>query len=920
MGGRPQVLGLLALAVAVWFASPVVAPPAAAEIRVPLPGVDAKKKVKRKRHARPTMPRRNPTRATAGLSASAVSPPQAKNREVATAAGATSSATVSLALPPKPEQRAETEQQTKTAAVDTDATTENAEAEAPAPSAVEEAKEQIDEGADAPEAADAETAADDAKEEIVNETAEAARESASEAAEAAEETAESAAETVETATDAATDNAEQAAEDTAPSSETDEAVEQTAATDADATAATDDEKTAEADAAPAPSKDNEDAQENAENESVDLKPADPKPADPEPETAATETKEEDGPPKPAEVADQSEDTPAPAEDAAADASAAKDTESETVPTETAALPDHDATVVLDVAPPPDDISSTEDTKPATGSGEKDVAVLTPPSTPDKMTPDSDAKANETAEPNSAPTDADSEETTADGDADAVDGEAEAEDEVVAEPAPPPAHPVVAEIREKLQDPALAKTVAASDLEALKAFYGTHEGPPLWVTEDAFTTNAQGVIAEIGKADDWGLTASSFKLPSTNDPLTTPDALADAELQLSIATLGYARDAQIGRLTPKRVSKLFDQRPSLRDPASVLKETAAASDPSAYLVSLHPQHDQFKKLQKALLNARQSAKATGRDPATDQNVQLITINMERWRWLPRNLGNYHVWNNVPEFQVQVRKDGRTIYQGKTIVGQLKYATPFFSAKMRNIVFHPNWTVPPTIVKEDIAPKLQGTGGGFFGASKEATLRRYGLKANYKGKPINADTVDWKNVNVHAYTFVQDPGPANVLGKFKFNFPNKHAIYMHDTVQPELFSQRMRTLSHGCIRVHQPAQLATLLLGQDKGWSAGNVHSLVARNESKVIALKRHVPVHLTYFTAIVDEYGNLSKPGDIYGIDNLMAPKLFRSPAAFPVPPPAVVAESSPSRTQQRRSQRRRGGGEFNNFISGLFGN
>ncbi len=176
----------------------------------------------------------------------------------------------------------------------------------------------------------------------------------------------------------------------------------------------------------------------------------------------------------------------------------------------------------------------------------------------------------------------------------------------------------------------------------------------------------------------------------------------------------------------------------------------------------------------------------------------------------------------------------------------------------------------------------------------------------------------NVNVHAYTFVQDPGPANVLGKFKFNFPNKHAIYMHDTVQPELFSQRTRTLSHGCIRVHQPDRFATLLLSEDKGWTSDNVRSLVARNESKVITLNRHVPVHLTYFTAIADEYGSLNTPGDIYGIDNLMAPKLFANPASFPVPVASAVAESSPSRTRSRG--RRRGNGEFGDFISGLFGN
>ena len=478
------------------------------------------------------------------------------------------------------------------------------------------------------------------------------------------------------------------------------------------------------------------------------------------------------------------------------------------------------------------------------------------------------------------------------------------------------------MREKLEDSDLSKSVAKTDLESLKTFYGVHEGPPLWVTDSGFTPKARQLIAEIAKANEWGLKVSSFDLPSADDPPATPGGLSEKELQLSVAVLGYARDAQIGRLRPRSVSKLFDQHPSLRDPKTVLNGIAAADEPSAYLMALHPQHDQYKRLRKALARARDNAELTGRDPRTDRDVQLIAMNMERWRWMPRDLGNYHVWNNVPEFNFRVKKGGQTIYQEKTIVGKRKYATPFFSANMRNIVFHPNWTVPPTIVKEDIAPKLQGRSAGFFGNSKEATLRRYGLKASYKGEPINADTVDWDTVNIHTYTFTQAPGPANVLGKFKFNFPNKHAIYMHDTVQRELFARTNRTLSHGCIRVNQPNRFAALLLNQDKGWSSAQVENLVAMNESKVIALSQHVPVHLTYFTAVVDEYGTLNRFGDIYGIDNIMAPKLFRSPASFSAPASASAVEFEPeTRTRTRPRQRRRSSTGFNNTIfSGIFGN
>ncbi|ODS01994.1 hypothetical protein AUC69_00395 [Methyloceanibacter superfactus] len=266
-----------------------------------------------------------------------------------------------------------------------------------------------------------------------------------------------------------------------------------------------------------------------------------------------------------------------------------------------------------------------------------------------------------------------------------------------------------------------------------------------------------------------------------------------------------------------------------------------------------------------------------------------------------------------------KGGKPIYVEKTIVGQDKYATPFFSAPMRNIVVHPNWTVPPTIVKEDLAPKLQAP-RGIFGPSKTDTLRRFGLSVSYKGEPVDADSVDWANVNIHTYTFTQDPGPTNVLGKFKFNFPNRHAIYMHDTVQPELFSERVRTLSHGCIRVHEPDRFAALLLAEDKGWSYGQVQRLVAKDSSTVVGLNRKVPVHLTYFTATIDENGGLNRFADIYGIDNRMAAKLFENPARFPVPSTPALVEQSRSGDQDRSARRRGGGGGLDDLISGLFGN
>jgi L,D-transpeptidase YcbB len=479
-------------------------------------------------------------------------------------------------------------------------------------------------------------------------------------------------------------------------------------------------------------------------------------------------------------------------------------------------------------------------------------------------------------------------------------------EIVQEPPPPPAHPVVAAIREKLADPALAK---GDDYAALQAFYAERTEPPLWVTETGLSPKAQAAIKEIQDANQWGLDARAFDPPSAEAQLASVEEQADAEIKLGLAILKYARYARGGRLQPSRISKLFDQRPPVRAPKAVLAEIAAADAPDAYIRSLHPKHPQFQKLREALVNAS----------GDERQVQLITANMERWRWLPAELGAFHIWNNVPEFNTRVVKGGQTIYVEKTIVGELKYATPFFSAPMRSVVFHPDWNVPETILREDLQPALQQR--GFFGPNV-AVLQKHGLRVSLKGQPVDPRTVDWNAVNIRDYTFTQPPGPANVLGKFKFNFPNRHAVYMHDTPQRDLFAKPVRTLSHGCIRVNDPERLAALLLAEDKGWSQQQVGSMLGGG-NKVVPLGRQIPVHLTYFTVVVDESGRLQTFPDYYGLDNPTVQALFGSAAVRfqgPSVPAGEIVSQAPARQQQRRPGRMGGPGSVAGSISGLFGN
>jgi len=476
--------------------------------------------------------------------------------------------------------------------------------------------------------------------------------------------------------------------------------------------------------------------------------------------------------------------------------------------------------------------------------------------------------------------------------------------------PKPAHPVVVAIRDKLKDPGFRKGAADDDLAALETFYGARSEPPIWITGMGFSARAQALIAEIQKAGDWGLAPEAFDLPPVSDlPATTEDQAID-EIKLTLAALKYARFARGGRLSPARISNLFDQKPNLADPKAVLTELAASASPGAYLTSLHPKQEQFGGLRQALIKAVAASKAKGRKPGSDGAIQRLIVNMERWRWMPADLGSYYVWNNVPAFSTRVMKDGESIYVEKVIVGQVKYATPIFSADMRSIVFNPDWTVPETIKLEDLQPRLRQTRGGVPDVS---VLRDNKLTVSYRGRPVDAETVDWERANIRSYTFTQAPGPDNVLGSLKFNFPNRHAVYMHDTVQPALFNQTVRTLSHGCIRVHQPQRLALLLLAEDKGWTEQQVKDQLARGHNSGVILNRAVPVHLTYFTVAFDGIGKLRTYDDVYGLDKKMAAALFGKAEVLP-------ADTGAEIRPKKRSASNVGLGGASNAIPGLFGN
>lgn len=322
-------------------------------------------------------------------------------------------------------------------------------------------------------------------------------------------------------------------------------------------------------------------------------------------------------------------------------------------------------------------------------------------------------------------------------------------------------------------------------------------------------------------------------------------------------------------------------------------------------------------------------------STGSRIERILINMERWRWMPEDLGKLYVWDNVPEALTRIVKDGKVIHTDRIVVGQPSWPTPFFSADMKNVVFHPTWGVPDGIKRKELAPLLRkSSGAGFFGIfgggySAQAVLDAYQLRAYMNGRPVDPNSIDWSSIDIRAVSFQQPPGPKNPLGTVKFMFPNKHDVYMHDTPERELFSRSSRALSHGCMRVQDPRRFAEIILSEDKGWSPEKVRGMF-NGYSNNIALDTHIPVHVTYMTVRVDDQGKLLTFADFYGLDSRTAAALtgrrsvrLKQPAyadaevASSDPESSYSSSSVPSR-QYNRKRRKQGPPTLADAISDIF--
>jgi murein L,D-transpeptidase YcbB/YkuD len=241
---------------------------------------------------------------------------------------------------------------------------------------------------------------------------------------------------------------------------------------------------------------------------------------------------------------------------------------------------------------------------------------------------------------------------------------------------------------------------------------------------------------------------------------------------------------------------------------------------------------------------------------DARITQIRLNLERWRWLPRDLGNPYILINIPEYRLEVWEHGKVPLAMNVVVGKKDTPTPIFSDEMTYLVFAPYWNVPPDIVEKETLPSVM---------NDPAFLQRTNMEVVDKsGNVLDPSSVDLSNPG--EYRFRQRPGTSNSLGLVKFMFPNQYNVYLHDTPADSLFARAMRSFSHGCVRVEQPEALAEYVLRDQPAWTPDRIQEAMHAEEEKAVKLKAPLPVYLGYWTARVSADGLVQFRRDVYGVD------------------------------------------------------
>lgn len=379
------------------------------------------------------------------------------------------------------------------------------------------------------------------------------------------------------------------------------------------------------------------------------------------------------------------------------------------------------------------------------------------------------------------------------------------------------------------------------------------------------------------------------------PISVPSALKPGDRSVAIPLIrkrvlhlnsSVQRDTS-GNLSVSAIHNAKDQDVSVANAVTVDQTHHDLSGTTAAADSLYYDQDLAAAVQ--LFQRRHGLTADGvvgertlrfMNQKISDRVAQIALNMERLRWTSPIHTDRYLVVNIPDYKLTVYENAQRAFDMRVVVGSTSTPTPVFNDQLNHIVFSPTWTVPTSIIRNEIIPNLR----------KDSTYYSEKNFVIYKQDvQIDPALENWKDPNINPYQLrvVQSPGADNSLGAVKFMMPNNMSIYLHDTPSRRLFAKDYRALSHGCVRLHEPAKLAEYLLKDQQGWDAERIAKAMGGSDPATILLKKRYPVYLMYQTAWVDDEGLLQFREDIYGHDKAQLRQLFP-------PKPATISTVSVS--------------------------
>jgi len=366
---------------------------------------------------------------------------------------------------------------------------------------------------------------------------------------------------------------------------------------------------------------------------------------------------------------------------------------------------------------------------------------------------------------------------------------------------------------------------------VRRFYKANGGQLVWSDGRRPSRTFDALVRALRTADGHGLDPGDYRVDELDGARQTFDRTraADFDVRSTYAYLQYARDLMRGTTDPEDVMPQWHAAPRRVDLHDVLLAAVADNRIEESLERLAPKAPQYAGLRSQLAAHRGDAAA----------VQQIAMNMDRWRWLPDDLGPRYVLVNIPAFTLDVIENGRSVLAMKVVTGKKENPTPVLSDEMTSVVFSPYWNIPSSIVSKEILPRLE---------KDPDYLERQNMEVDESGEH-----------------FRQRPGRGNSLGQVKFVFPNHYNVYLHGTPSQRLFDRVERDFSHGCVRLEHPLDLAKYVLRDQPEWTEPRIVAAMDSGSERAVPLKQPLPIYLVYFT-LWDEGGALRSVPDVYGVD------------------------------------------------------